>query len=256
MFGDDDLSCDAFLGGRLRLWQPRAGYRAGIDPVLLAAVVPARPGNSVLDLGCGGGVAGLCLATRVPGIQVTGVERQAAYAELARRNGAANAIEITVVTADLANLPGALKQMRFDHVIANPPYYDPARRSPAEDAGREAALAEDTPLAVWIEVAARRLNPRGYLHMIQGIDRLPAVLAACDDRLGSLEVLPLSARAGRAPELMILRARKGGRARFRLLAPLVLHDGDCHTGDGDSYTPRISAVFREAAALCWPGAQV
>ena len=50
-----DLTCDDFLGGRLSIWQPRDGYRAGVDPVLLAASVPARAGQSVLELGCGTG---------------------------------------------------------------------------------------------------------------------------------------------------------------------------------------------------------
>jgi tRNA1(Val) A37 N6-methylase TrmN6 len=47
---ENDLTHDAFLGGRIHLWQPRAGYRAGIDPVLLAACVPARSGQNVLEL--------------------------------------------------------------------------------------------------------------------------------------------------------------------------------------------------------------
>ena len=68
-------------------------------------------------------------------------------------------------------------------------------------------------------------------------------------RLGSIEVLPLSARAGRAPERVIVRGRKNGRGAFKLHAPLVLHEGSYHDGDGDSYVPRISAVLRAGAAL-------
>lgn len=65
---DSDLhSHDQFLGGRLMVAQPKTGYRAGVDPVLLAASVPAVRGESVLELGCGVGVASLCLAARVPG---------------------------------------------------------------------------------------------------------------------------------------------------------------------------------------------
>ena len=69
----------------VRLGSRGAGYRAGVDPVLLAASVPARAGQSVLDLGCGAGVAALCLAARVPGL-LAGLEVQPAYAALARRN--------------------------------------------------------------------------------------------------------------------------------------------------------------------------
>ena len=45
------------LGGRVRYAQPRSGFRSGIEPVLLAAAVPARPGERVLEAGSGAGAA-------------------------------------------------------------------------------------------------------------------------------------------------------------------------------------------------------
>ncbi len=248
-FADHELSRNDFLGGRVRLWQPTKGYRAGVDPVLLAASVPATSGQSVLELGCGAGAAILCLAARVPGLQMCGVELQPAYADLARRNAADNNIVLDVVTSDLSALPVDLRQRQFDHVIANPPYYRAGAHSPATDTGRSVALGEETPLVDWIDVAARRLAPRGYLHMIQKADRLLDMLTACQDRLGSVEVLPLAARVGREAELVILRARKGGRATFRLHAPLILHVGARHEKDGESYTPDVSEALRDGAAL-------
>lgn len=252
-FAEAELSCDAFLGGRLRLFQPKAGYRAGVDPVLLAAAVPARPGQNVLELGCGAGAAILCLGARVAGLGLTGVELQPPYADLARRNAAENGQALELYCADLAALPEALRQRQFDHVIANPPYFRPGAHSRADDPGRATALGEaETPLELWIATAARRLTPKGYLHMIQRVDRLPEMLSACQGRLGSLEVLPLAARAGRAPDLVILRARKGGLAAFRLHAPVVLHEGERHLRDEESYCPEIADVLRNAAALSWP----
>ncbi|UWQ38053.1 methyltransferase [Leisingera aquaemixtae] len=252
-FREDELTRNGFLGGRVQLWQPARGYRAGVDPVLLAAAVPARAGEAVLELGCGAGQALLCLAARVPGLALAGVELQAPYADLARRNAAASGQAIDVYEADLAALPEALKQRQFHHVIANPPYYRAGAHSQARDAGRKIALGEGTPLAVWIGAAARRLAPKGYLHMIQRADRLPDMLAGCSGALGSLEVLPLAPRQARAAELVILRARKGGRAGFRLHAPLILHEGVRHERDGESYRPEIRAVLRDGAALPWPG---
>lgn len=252
-FGADETSDDAFLGGRLHLLQPLRGYRAGIDPVLLAACVPARAGQSVLDLGCGAGAAMFCLGARVAGLHLTGVELQPAYADLARRNAQANGIEARIVCADLAALPTSLRQERFDHVIANPPYFRAGAYSVAQDAGRATALGGTNPsLADWIAVAARRLAPKGFLHMIQRAERLPELLAGCHGRLGSLEVLPLAARAGRAPDLVILRARKDGRAAFRLHRAQTLHQGATHQRDGDSYMPEIQDIFRNSAALVWP----
>jgi len=240
-----DLTCDAFLGGRVQLWQPRDGYRAGVDPVLLAATIPAVSGQRVLELGCGVGAAVLCLGARVAGLHLTGVERETEYAALALRNGA-GALE--VVQADIAALPLTLRQRQFDHVLANPPYWRRDASVAADNPVREAALGEQTPLALWVSVAARRLAPKGYLHIIHRAERLPDLLAALPHDMGSVEVLPVAAREGRAAERVILRARKSGRADFRLHAPLVLHRGMHHV-DGDQYAPQVRAVLRTGAAL-------
>jgi tRNA1Val (adenine37-N6)-methyltransferase len=248
MFDADDLTDDAFLGGRLRLWQPINGYRAATDPVLLAAAVAARGGQSVLDLGCGAGTASLCLGARVPGLALTGLELQADYTDLARRNATRNAMTFEVIDGDLADIPAVLKR-GFDHVIANPPYYA-SGGTPSPDAGRDIALRVDTPIANWIEAGARRLVPGGWMTMILAADCLPEALAACAGRLGSLAVLPLSARAGQNGLRVIIQGRKGGRRGFRLLAPFVLHGGDAHDGDRDSYTPEAKAILRDGDDLC------
>lgn len=247
MFAESDLTRDAFLCGRLHLWQPRKGYRAATDPVLLAAACPAVAGEAVLDLGCGAGAAALCLAARVPGLRLAGLELQAEYAALARRNAAENAIALHVEEGNLAEMPRALR-LEFDHVIANPPYYPPGG-TPSPQAGRAAALQVITPLADWVAAGARRLRPGGTLTLIFGADGLPEVLGALAPRLGSASVLPLAPREGRAAGRVILRAKKGGRAAFRLLAPLVLHRGPVHDGDRESYTTRADEVLRSAAPL-------
>lgn len=247
MFADADLTHDAFLGGKLHLWQPRKGYRAGTDPVLLAAACPANPGQAVLDLGCGAATAALCLATRVPNLRLAGLELQPEYADLARRNAYANGIDMLIETGSLTEMPQSLRT-GFDHVIANPPYYARAG-SPSPLAGRDAALRVSVPLAAWVEAASRRLNPGGCFTLICGADGLPEVLAALGSRLGSTVVLPLVPRANRPALRIILRARKGGRSPFRLLSPLIMHDGDAHDGDRQSYSPQTSAILRDGAGL-------
>ncbi len=248
-FADSALRKDRFLNGALRLWQPVTGYRAATDPLLLAAAVPARAGQAALELGCGAGAALLALGWRVPGLALTGVERQPAYADLARRNAAQNALAAQIVTADLAALPPCLRASRFDHVLMNPPFFA-AGAPAARDPGRAGARREDTPLDAWIDAGLRRLKPGGYLCLIHRAERLPDILAALAGR-GSAQVRPLVAREGRAAGRVLVLTRKGARAPFTLLAPLVLHEGAAHPGDRDHFTDQARAILRNGAALGW-----
>ena len=245
-FAESELTRDAFLGGRLEIFQPEQGYRAGIDPVLLAAATPAREGDTVLDLGCGAGVAALCVAARVPGVRLWGLEAQPGYADLARRNAAPCGAAFEVVTGDVAAMPATLRQRQFDHVIVNPPWFDRARSAPSGEPGRETALGEARALTDWVTTATRRCAPGGHVCIIHRAERLAEMLAAMT---GSIEVLPLIPRRGRAARLVLIRARKGGRAGLKLYDGWLLHEGDRHTRDADGYTHETAAILRDAAPL-------
>ena len=236
-----NTTSDAFLGGKVTALQPARGYRAGVDAVLLAACTPAKPAERVLELGCGVGVASLCLAARVPDLYITGVELQPDYADLAAQNG------VNVVTADLRSMPADIRNTQYHHVIANPPYFDRGTGSSAPNAGRDVAMGGDTPLADWLDVAAKRLAPKGYFTMILRIERLPEVLTHL--RLGSVIVRPIAARVGQEPHLFLLQARHSGRAPFRLLAPLIMHDGTMHDADRENYTSQVAGVLRNGDFL-------
>jgi tRNA1(Val) A37 N6-methylase TrmN6 len=243
---------NAYLDGRLMITQPARGYRAGVDPVLLAASVPAKSGQSILELGCGVGTAILCLGARVANLSLTAVELQPDHAELARQNALRNSATLDVHCADLTALPADLRQQSFDHVIANPPYFLRGQGNKSDLDHRETAMGEDTPLVDWVHAAAKRLKPKGYASFIHRAERLPDLIAAVSTCLGSIQVLPLQPRIGRDAQLVLLRARKEGRASFRLHAPLLMHQGIQHDRDAESYTPQISAVLRDGATLPFP----
>ncbi|MFD1794559.1 methyltransferase [Paracoccus aurantiacus] len=238
---------DDFLGGRLRIEQPCSGYRAGADAVMLAAACPARPGESVLELGCGAGVASLCLAARVPGAVLTGIERDHDYAAFARSNAKRNSMAFHVVVSDLAEMPRDLRETRFDHVMMNPPFFPDGTRSP--DATRATARHEETPLATWMDVGLRRLLPGGTMTIIHLAQRLDSILQALAGRAGAVAILPIAARKGRDAGRVIVQARKGARGPLRLLPPFIMHEGQAHLRDAESLTADAQAVLRHAVAL-------
>lgn len=240
---------DVFLGGRVRLLQPVQGYRAATDPVLLAAAIPARSGERVLDLGCGVGAAAYCLAARVPGLTFHGLEIQPAYLALARENAALNQMAITLHEGDVAVMPPALRQISFDHVMVNPPYFPQAAlASPVAERDR-ARREGGANLSDWIGAGLARLKPKGWLTVIHLAERAPELLRLLDGPAGAIAMLPLVSRAGRNAGRVIIQARKGARAPFRLLAPLVLHAGSAHVRDEDDFSRQTVAILRDAAAI-------
>jgi tRNA1(Val) A37 N6-methylase TrmN6 len=220
---------DAFLGGRLRLRQPKSGHRAGHDAMLLAAATPARPGDRVVDLGAGVGAAGLAVARRVAGIELLLVEIDAALAELARGNAASNAIAADVIVLDVTSAAAfaaaGLAPDSVDVVLMNPPFNDPARHRGSPDKQREIAhVATDATLESWIHAGRRILKSGGVLTLIWRADGLTEVLAALDRGFGSLAILPVHGEAATPAIRVLIRAIKGGKAPMRILAALMLND--------------------------------
>ena len=174
---------DAFLGGRLRLRQPRSGHRAGHDAMLLAAATPARSGDRVVDLGAGVGAAGLAVARRVAGIELVLVEIDAGLAELARGNAAANAVPADVIVLDVTSAAdvfaaAGLSPDSVDVVLMNPPFNDPVRHRASPDKAREIAhVSTAATLEKWVHAARRILKSGGALTLIWRADGLVEVLS-------------------------------------------------------------------------------
>jgi len=234
-------SDDRLLGGRVRLTQPKQGYRVAIDPILLAAAVPVQSGERILDAGCGTGAAALCLAARVPDCTLTGVELDAELAAIARANVAANGFEgrIAIVESALSDYQGA-----FDQALTNPPFYETDRHTSSRAATKAAAHGEGAlDLAGWIKAVAKLLKPGGRLTLIHRADRIGDLLGAFEGRFGAALLFPLWPKDGVEAKRILVSAITGRRTLPRLLPGLVLHQPD------GAYTPQAQAILRNAAAL-------
>ncbi len=237
------LTEDALLGGRVRLLQPRRGYRVAVDAVLLAAAIDAGPEDRVLDLGAGVGAVGLCLTARIPGCSVIGVELQSPLQLTAERNAILNGVEgrVRTIEHDLARpLPENLGL--FDHVATNPPYLAAAVADPSPNPSKALATVESSAdLARWLAVATGAVKPAGSLTIIHRSDRLREIVDHLV-RLGFGDIvtktLPPAAR-------VIVQARRAPTKILREASPLVLHRAE------GGYTEAAEAILRHAASLAF-----
>ncbi|KZD23108.1 tRNA1(Val) (adenine(37)-N6)-methyltransferase [Tardiphaga robiniae] len=244
-------TADGFLGGQLRLRQPKSGHRAGHDAILLAAATSAQAGHKVVDFGSGVGTAGLALAKRVPGLSLTLVEIDPQLAELARENAAANGVATAVVTLDIAAsadvfAAAGLPQDSADVVLMNPPFNDPARHRASPNKSREIAhVATEDTLQTWIHAARRVLKSGGVLTLIWRADGLADVLAALDRGFGSVAIMPVHGDTTAPAIRVLVRAVKGGRAPAAIEPGISLRD---ENGAPDLH---IQQVLAGQAVLPW-----
>ncbi|MCY3880155.1 MAG: methyltransferase [Rhodobacteraceae bacterium] len=238
-----EVTQDRFLNGQVTARQPKHGYRAAIDPVLLAAAVTAKAGQAVLELGCGVGVSLLCLCARTGPHSAVGLELQPELAELARVNAHENSQPITIFDGDISDPPPPLRQMQFHHILANPPYRQGASHVAPRGRGKSTAVIEEVPLSAWTDLAARRLKPKGTLTMILPPARIADFLKTLPPYLGGIAVKPIYPRADAEAGRLIIRAVKDSRARLRLAKGMILH-----TADG-AFSPETEKLLRDGAGL-------
>lgn len=227
---DDELTFDPIFFGRLRLFQPKTGYRFSIDPLLLCDFVLSRFDEAprrVLDLGCGAGIIALGLQSRRTAWEVEALEIQPRLAAIARRNVAENQLPIVVHEADMRQktLPGA----RFDLVVSNPPYYRTADGPPSAE--RELAIARhetEIDLPGWLNEARRLLRPAAFLCCIFPVVRLEDLIVQLGQAGLALSALRfVHSLADRPAELVLIAAKKRdgrGSPPLEVVPPLVIYD--------------------------------
>ncbi len=247
-----ELTNDKFLDGKILVKQPKIGYRAAMDPVLMAAAVPEISNGKILDLGAGVGVAALCYGARVPDVEIIGLELQKDYAELAIKNAKLNFLDdrIKIIHGDLLNIcdinsnSSDFATGSFQQIMANPPFLaaNKAISSPVS-AKNIANMEGNANLSHWIDFILKMLKPKGGLTIIHRADRIDEILSLLYGRAGDVTIIPLFPFAGRDAKRVIIRAQKSTNGVAKLTAGLILH------AENNRYTKQTDNILRHNAGL-------
>lgn len=242
----DEITEDWLLNETVRIFQPRTGYRAGLDAILLAAFLSGDYRTKALELGCGAGGALLPAAWRLPDTHFTALEREPHMANLARRGAAENGVadRVEVIAGDVAELPADWEN-RFDLVFSNPPYFTHGKiQSPSE--GRKHAYMADLPLQDWLKAMLFATRPKGRLVLIHRAGELGDLLTYLMSRSGEITVFPIRSSPGEPAKRVIVSARKGLRR-----GEVVLHEGlTMHVRKGEAaYTAEAAAILAGAPII-------
>lgn len=236
----ESITCDAFLGGRVLIHQPEKGYRAGQDPVLLAAAAVLKPGERFVDLGCGVGTVGLCLQARFQQAMGVGIESDPELAALARINVSAG---FDIIESDIFKVEPKPAPV----VLSNPPFFQIGTgRLPANDQ-RRAGRHSNQKLSAWIDRAKAWVSPRGRIGFVLSTAQLTEALIALSPDFGCITVMPLVGSYGKptVPRVLVF-ARQGSRSPFQLTPPFVIRDEE------GALTQQACKVLNEGATIRLP----
>ncbi len=233
------------LDHKVRLYQAENGFRTSLDSVFVAAACLARKGERVLDLGAGVGGASFCLLWRVPESRVTGIEIQQSHADLANQNIPLNDMKdrAEFICADIRDYH---VDVRFDHVICNPPYLEAGSYTPSPSSERATALGHDgsdVELQDWIDAGFRNLKSSGSFTMIHRADMVDKIIQGLGRKFGAIEIMPLYPKIGQEAKRVIIRAIKDRKTSARLHAGIILHQ------ENGGYTTAADAILRDGAAI-------
>lgn len=250
---NSDTTIDHLLNGQVALEQPRDGYRVAIDPVFLAAAIPAKPHEKILELGLGTGAAALCLLSRIPEVWITGIEIDAEMARLAKQNADRNGVaqKLHIIVGDILSRPAEL-QGGFNHVMMNPPYLEDKKFSISPSSKKAQAHHEGkADLAAFVKMGVSQLVSGGTLTVIHRADRreeILSLLSLAEIKMGGIVVCPLW--PGLKPDgtlkeakRILVQASRDSQVPFRLAAGLVLHNPQ------GGYTPEAEAILRGRSPL-------
>lgn len=217
-----DFTEDFILDGAIKLLQPKNGYRVAMDPILLVSQVEIKSNQSILDAGCGVGTMSLILKHMDSSLKITSVDIDSDMTDLCKQNSENNYLPLDIINCSVDSK--SLKQMEFDCIVTNPPFYDISDFRISNR--KRSANFETIDLNTWLSSCIKRLKFKGNFYIIHIAERLADILNIINEQMGKIEIIPICSYKDQQAKRIILKCRKGSKESLRIMPPLVIHNED------------------------------
>lgn len=220
-----EIELTYFLGGKLKIFQPKKGFRFGIDSVLLAYFLKLKPSQKILEVGTGSGIISFIALTRFPNCKIWALERDSMFIYCLKRNIFLNNFEgkFFIIAGDILYPP--FKPETFDVVFSNPPYFKlgTGRESPYEE--KNLAFREKIfHLEKFIIKTSQILKNKGSLFLIFTSSRMAELFYYLKKYQLEPKILRLvHSYPEEEAKLILLRAVKRGGEALKILPPLYIY---------------------------------
>lgn len=240
---NDDERLDDLQFAGLKILQKTAGFRFGMDAVLLSDFVRAEAQATVADFGTGTGILPLLMWGRGKGQRFEAFEIQREMADMARRSVALNGLSarIRVHEVSVEEAPSLLSPGSVDVIVCNPPYGMPGATLHNPGLSKDLARHQDPRgLKPWFTAAYRLLRGRGRMALIYPA---PMMLSLMND-LSRAALIPkrfrmIYPRVDKPANLVLVEAVKDARPTLQPEPPLIVYEQD------GTMTPELRKIYHQ-----------
>ena len=193
--------------------QAEGVFPLGSDSQALGNFVQIRRGETVCDLGCGGGVLGLYLFARERDIHLTALDISTDAVELAAENFSANGLSADVRHADLRTVRDRFPAGSFDLAVSNPPYFSVG----SGYSGGSTRMEETCTLTDLCAAAKWLVRNGGRFAIVHRPERLADLFSALREHMFEPKRLQFIQAAGKPPSAVLIEAYKEGKPGLSVL---------------------------------------
>ena len=234
----DDLQRNGY-----RIIQNPERFCFGMDAVRLSSFAKAKPGERVLDLGCGNGIIPILMEAKTKGEKFFGLEIQEESADLARRSVALNELEekIEIVTGDMKEAVDIFGAASFHVITMNPPYMTGNHGLVNPGDAKAIARHEITcTLEDMISQASKVLKSKGRFYMVHRPFRLAEIMTLMVKyHLEPKRMRLVYPYVDKEPNMVLIEGLKGGNSRITVEPPLIVYDAP------GVYTEELKRMYYE-----------
>jgi tRNA1(Val) A37 N6-methylase TrmN6 len=234
----EELTEDYILNGNISLLQPKHGYRVAIDPIIFSHFIETSDNQSVLDVGCGVGTISLILKHRNSSAKITAIDIDNAMCKICEENSRKNFLEIDIRNIEIENIQNDhhLKNLLFDHVVTNPPFFD--QKSYRISSNKLLSNFETIELSTWISFCLKKVKNKGTFSIIHKASMIDYILRNLGKSVGAIEVIPIFSKYESFANRVIVKCVKGKKTATKIHPGLVIHN------EAGKYTEKISKILK------------
>ncbi|MCR5224774.1 MAG: methyltransferase [Alphaproteobacteria bacterium] len=231
----DEFTQDYILNGKIKLLQPKNGYRVAIDPILLAACVHVKPNQKILDAGCGVGAISLILKNKEPSAQITAIDLDEEMCRLCKQNAELNSCDINVINCNVEDVRAFTQREDFDQIVTNPPFF---KKEASRISGKkQLANFETIELGKWITFCIKKLKNGGIFSIVHNASRTGDILQSVMPSLGDITIVPIYSKLDTDAKRVIVTGKKGRKSDMKIAHGIVVHEDD------GSYTDAMKKIL-------------